>query len=306
MGHRTIFQFSSTDAYRITTDRNIYLDTGEIRRRARTLRGTRLAAASYTSSLTMIELLAKIRSSNQEFGLRRAALRAIFGAEIAIDWQMVDQKVYCSFPTLRPKVDVFEGRVAALRSLATMAAGAADRAEFSRLVRDNCQEQLEYFEKYDEAIAAQYRDSAKALQQIGKSNYDPNSPFVAALGLPTSASHAEYVKAVQKSVLNRIITRGVFAYQACEYEGTDGKADRARFRHFFMEYDGSIDPYLLAFGWRHIEHAIGRSPGRNDGLDIAHLQFLFPGAILATTDHSLAKLAEAVGIAVYGSDVCAS
>lgn len=254
----------------------------------------------------MIELLAKIRSSDQEFSLRRAALRAIFAAEIAIDWQMVDQKVYCSFPTLRPKADVIEERVAALRRLTEIAVGAADRADFSRLVRDELQEELEYFEKYDEAIALQYRDSAKSLQQIGKSNYDSHSPFVAALGLSADASHAKYVKAVQKSVLNRIITRGVFAYQACEYEGTDGKANRTRFRHFFMEYDGSIDPYLVAFGWRHIEHAIGRSPGRNDGLDVAHLQFLFPGAILATTDHSLAKLAEAVGIAIYGSDVRAS
>lgn len=301
MGHREIFRFSPEHAYRIPDDRNVYLDTGVIRRRAPTLPGTPLAGAAYTSSLALIELLAGLRSSDREFWLRRAPLRAIIEANIAIDWQMADQKVLCAFPSLRPRVDIFDERVAALRRLVQLAVSADDRTVFREAVqRGGLLEELAYFEKYDRAIDEQYRATGEALQKIGKSNYDPTSPFRAALGLPDDASHAKYVRAVQKSVLNRIMTRGVFAYQACEFAGIDGKADRVSFRRFFEEYDGSLDPYLLGFGWWHIEHAIGRTPGRNDGLDIAHLQYLFPEAILATTDRDLATLAEAVGISVYG------
>jgi hypothetical protein len=301
MGHREIFRFSTEHAYRISEDRNVYLDTGVVRRRASTLRATPLATAAYTSSLTLIELLAELRSSDRQFALRRAPLRAIFDADIQVDWQMADQKVLCAFPTLRPRVDVFEDRVAALRKLIHLAVSATDRSAFEAAVQHaSLTEALVYFEKYDQAIDEQMRATGEALQKIGKSNYDPASPFRAALGLPENASHGKFVKAVQASVLNRIMTRGVFAYEACDFAGIDGKTDRASFRHFFEEYDGSLDPYLLGFGWWHMEHAIGRTSGRNDGLDVVHLRYLFPGAILATTDRDLAKLASAVEIPVYG------
>ena len=300
MGHREIFTKSPRRRWRLPEQRTHYLDTGVLRRRSRTLRHSPLRHVAYTSALSLVELIAGARRSEKEFGTRRAAVDAVFVAGVAVDWQFPEAKVACAFPRLRDKYDIFETRCGSLQILVDAFRASRTSKEFGRRAEGlDLSEPLEFFESYDDEYAGDYTARAIEWARESKRLFDPNSFPAQLLGLPPTASHADYIRAFRASAFNGIIVRYGVARGVAENEGLTTEADHDE---LFMTYDGSIDDYLKVLSWRQFEHALGRVPGRNDAIDVAHLLYLVPGATFVTTDRALAECAMEVEIPCRGPD----
>jgi len=68
-------------------------------------------------------------------------------------------------------------------------------------------------------------------------------------------------------------------------------------------YNGSIDAFVDGFSWRVMtDHGRGRTPGRNDALDLAHMLYLSRDSVLVTGDKTMAETASAAGVKVLAPD----
>lgn len=303
MSHREVFSHSPRYRYEISGDRTFYLDTSVLRRRVSTLSGSLLASCSYTSALAIIELISRARRSERDYRPVRAVLTAIFDAGLVIDWRLPDVQIRTAFPQSRPRADIYDTRAESLRVIVGAIVATPSRGQFLEVAdRLNIPQGMTFFESYDSDYGQAYLEALKGSRSKSKSLFDPSSVLVAAVaqvfGLSDEVAHDDYIRALRRSKLNRAISRYVIAEIVREADG----APEAQQQEFFMSYDGSIDPYLHALAWSHFEVLLGRYPGRNDALDLAHLLYLVPGAGLVTADRALATLAADVGIGVLGPD----
>lgn len=139
----------------------------------------------------------------------------------------------------------------------------------------------------------------KGERSRSKQLFNSNSPFIKKLGLPPETTHDEYIRLLQGNNLNYIMSLGVMIDKICEEEALDIKDHRPR---LWDEYDGSIDAYLRGLGWWHFDQTLGRTAGRNDGADLAHLLYLVPNSHLVTSDRSFSACANNIGLSVIGPD----
>ena len=298
MAHRHVFRHSPEYSYKIPQARTCYLDTSVVRRRLKTLKNSPLADISYTSALTFVELLACSRRSDKSFRISLAAVECIFAADIAIDWRFPEVQILSAFPAFRPEADIYEERTASLLAIVQVMRASSSPNDFSkRLAKLNVSPGLEYFETYDNDFGKNFVLTANNARKKSLETFDPQSFSAKALGLPSNVSHDEYTRALRNSKLNLFIFLLAITDSICDSKGiTDKKAKRAT----HASYDGSIDPFLKGFGWWQLDHSLGRTPGRNDFLDLAHLLYLYPNAHLVTCDKELASCATAIGVSVIG------
>jgi hypothetical protein len=303
MAHRDVFLYSPKHHYTIPRDCPFYLDTSVLRRRATTLRGTLLAKQSYTSALAIVELLARARRSDRDYRPVRAALTAIFDTELMIDWRMPDAQLRGAFPQSRPHVDIYDTRAESLRVIAGAVVKTATRAQFLHVAsRLTVPQTIGFFEKYNSEVGEAYLAALNSARRQSKMLFDPQSDMATAVAqvfrLPPELTHDDYIGALRGSKINEAMSRWTIAEFAREAENASPDEQR----EYFMSYDGSIDSYLKALAWSHFDVVLGRTPGRNDVLDLLHLTYLVDGAHLVTGDRALAKLASAVGISVVGPE----
>jgi hypothetical protein len=300
MGNREVFTKSPVRRWRLPDRYTYYLDTGVLRRRSKKLIRSPLRHVAYTSAIALVELVAGVRRSEREFQKRKAAVEAVFAADLPVDWQFPEAKIACAYPRLREKYDIFETRCGSLQALVTALRTSRNVAQFSRRAEAlDVPESLEFFERYDHEYAGDYVERAKRWPSESKMAFDPNSEPVRMLGLPPTVSHAEYLRAFRSSGLSSLVMQYGAAMGVGENEGL---LEESAHDELFQTYDGSIDAYFRALSWWNIEHALGRTPNRNDALDLAHLVYLVPNATLVTTDRALAECAMNVGIPCEGPD----
>ena len=282
--------------------RRLYLDTGVIRRRASTLAGSPLAAVSHTSILAVIELLAEIFRSDNEFRCRTAALRALERAQIPIDWFMPDLKVYCAFVDLRRRYDTVDPRNSLLRDILREATTAKSRTELRRrLEKADLLRAFEYFEEYDTDLGTVDVESVRSSARTAREIYEKERPpeIFDELKLPPDTDFRNFQQAFRASGLSWDYTKVAMMTHVASRLGT---IDRHKQDELEDMYDRSLDPWLSALTLRFHEQALGVTPARNDRMDIAHLMYVTPEDTLVTTDRRFAALATAAGIPNIGPD----
>jgi len=298
MSHREVFKFSPKRCYLIPHERTCYLDTGVIRRRLKSLDNSPLANSAYTSALTIVELVGRCRVSDGDFRVSRTTISTILSARIPVDWRLPDVQSRCAFPSLRPKVDIYETRTVSLKTIVKILCTSEKINELNqRLANQRVDPGIEYFENYDTKLGTDYLAAMKDERSRSKKVFDPDSLCIKKLGLSPEITHDEYIRLLQGSELNYIMSRGAMIDKICMEEGFNVKEHRSR---LWFEYDGSIDPYLRGLGWWHFDQTLGRTAGRNDGLDLAHLLYLVPNSHLVTSDRSFSACADKIGVSVIG------
>lgn len=300
VGNRDVFTRSPLRRWRLPDQYTHYLDTGVLRRRSRTLPRSPLRHVAYTSALALVELIAGARRSEAEFRKRRAAVDAVFRAELPVDWQFPEVKLVCAYPRLRDRYDIFETRCGSLQALIGVFRSARDISDFSRRAAElDVPEPIDYFERYDIDYPGDYVTRAKLWAAESKALFDPDGEPARLLGLPPTVSHDEFMRSFRASPLHEMLVRYTVAGAIAQNAGLTGEAEH---EELFATYDHSMDAYLRALSWWNIEHTLGRSAGRNDALDVAHLVYLVQDATLVTTDRALADLAQRVGVSCLGPD----
>jgi hypothetical protein len=299
MGRREIFVGSPAARYVIPATRDIYLDTGFIRASGRRLCKCDYLSRAYTGSVTFIELLSDITTSDREFAIRRATIENLLNTDVAIDWQTPNRKIPAAFDLLRNAYDIFDDTNAYLQKLAELAVRCRSRAEFADRLGDSpLRDAHHHFVQLDKQIDGVYKGAMSAWLTKSRATFaHPSSNMLLeTLGLSADAPHDELCEAMAKSVVGRQIV--VYAYTEF-YAAEAGRSDVEFQEALYHSYDHSIDAFLDATSakmWRNAaEH---RQPARNDGTDEHHLLHLFPGATLVTTDRKFAAWVAAVGVPV--------
>lgn len=232
MGHRELFTRSKQYAWRLPENRTQYLDTGVLRRRSRELPSSPLRHVAYTSALALIELTAGARQSEDQFARRRAAIEGVFRAELPVDWQFPDAKIACAFPRLREKYDMFETRCGSLEALVALLRKCNSAEEFSRRAEAlSLPAPLHYFEEFD---ATYGRDTSadplwpRQYRQLFHAGAVPTQ----FLGLSSTASYADFMRAFQASAFNEIVIREALPKSSQSSPGTPtGATLRSSGRH---------------------------------------------------------------------------
>jgi hypothetical protein len=298
MAHREVFKYSPKYSYNISMDRTCYLDTSVIRRRIKTLRNSPLSDISYTSALTFLELITHSRKSEKEFRISKLSIESIYASDLEIDWRFPEAQVLSALKVFRPKADIFEIRTNAIQEIVRLIRLSISRSDFCDALKESdISPDIEYFENYKKHYGDGYLLAAKDARKKSQSTFKPNLPSTKILGLPPNTTHDEYTRALQGSKLNFGISLYAHTETICDQRGINDRKNR---RLVFASYDGSIDSYFRALGWWQAEQSLGRTAGKNDSIDLAHLLYLFNDAHFVTSDTALAKCAKAVGVSVIG------
>lgn len=294
--HKPIFGASPKDSYELDSERVLYLDTSIIRRLGRRLKTWEHRHRSYTSVLSIVELLNGIGKDVAEFRKRRSAIAGIFLAGIQIDWQMPELKLRCAFTRLRPKYDIFEKRTECIQEIIRCLRESKSADEFVlREANLRLMFPLRYFADYDEIMSRQTIESAaKWTPKFHESfAHESTAQWLRFVGLPPGASARELSARVDGSAFDYGTT--IFA-MTTKFAAEEGIVNEVEKEALFRSYDGSCSFYIRALAsqqWRQV--AWGDMPGRNAGVDFHHLIYLTPGVELVTVDRRMAAAASAAG-----------
>ena len=239
MIHRKIFAASPSQAYAIPSDRDLYLDTSVIRRLGRQLAKTKQIDRTYTSALTLIELLNGVLASDKEFASRRAAACSIKEARVPVDWQLPDARLRCAFESMRAKYDIYEEAVRCLRELVNTLVRHESRAAFARSERGlRLENDLDYFARMDRRISetclSAYRSRVAEIRaQFRQAGW---GEFLQYLGLAADLSLPQVASALAGSPFD--CGFGLFAI-ATRFANEEERDDSYR-DLLFTTYDGTL------------------------------------------------------------------
>lgn len=299
MKRQEIFAGSPSARYFMDSSRDLYLDTGFIRARGRSLASWPYLRRSRTGALTFIELLGEITSSEKEFRIRRSAIATIMENKIAVDWQIPNRKIPSAFTTIRRKYDIFDDTVLYLQKVATAAISAKSLQEFSqRIAGTPLQDALDHFAELDRSLGRIHQEGLASLIAATRAHYENRSKamLLKDLNLPESATYEAMCGAMVKSGLARQLL--IYAYMEL-YSEEQGITERSAQDELFNSYDGSIDAYVRGSAaqlWHNLSRK--KKAGRNDGVDEYHLLYVVPGVSLITTDRGFAEWASASTVPV--------
>lgn len=285
-----IFAHSPRSAYQIAGSRHFYLDTSAIRRLGARLESWPYINESYTSVLTLIELLNGVTRDEKEFAHRHSAISGILGGGVPIDWQMPQFRLRCAFPPLRARYDILETRTECIQKLLHCLVRCRSAEEFARTEKQLALEHgLRYFNEVDEGISQRFMEAARKWVPINRQNFtDPSMPeFLSMLGLPPTASIATMAAALGGSDFD--FGMGLFAVTR-QFASEGQQYTEEWHDELFRSYDGTIDLYFHAMShqiWR--ENGRADMPGRNAGLDLEHLLYVTEGSTIVTTDAGMAR-----------------
>lgn len=299
--HRTIFEASPSSAYTIPSWRHLYLDTSIVRRLGTKLWDCPRAAESYTSVLTLIELMNGLCENEKQFRIRKSAIAGLMASEVAIDWQMPDVRLRCAFSELRPKYDIYEKRTECIQKLLTCLATCERPDEFrSKQAALGLEYGWEHFARMDEEISRGHINAAKKWVPYNREQFHhPATPeFLAMFGLPPDAPIHQAAQVLGGSDFDFGLGLYALTKKFMAEEGLHGFEVHDR---LFRSYDGSVDLYIRAEShqiWR--ENGRNDMPGRNTGLDLTHLLYVAAGSYVVTTDDGMASATLQAGGAVIG------
>lgn len=291
--HRQIFSMTPAERYSISAGRHLYLDTSVIRRLGTKLWSVPRIAETYTSVLTLIELLSDIMRNEKEFHTRRSAIAGIMAGRVEIDWQMPDVRVKCAFDLLRPKYDIYESAVQGIQELLDCLSGADTLEDFRRREKEVGREfGVSYFQQIDCDISTSSLASFRKWAGYNRAQWQSGSPaaLLKELGLPEDLSLREAATVLGGSTFD--VGLGVYAITKRFTEAEGG--DHEYHDRLFRSYDHSLDLYMRAESrqlWREVGFA--DSPGRNTAVDLTHLRYVADNSFVVTADDGMA--AQVVG-----------
>lgn len=297
--HRVIFSLSSKHAYSIAPARHLYLDTSAVRRLGTRLWASGRVRETYTSVLTLIELLSDITKNEREFRARRSAIAGIMGGDVDIDWQMPDLRLRSAFALLRAKYDLYESRVQCVQRLLTCLATTETLSDFLRQESKlGLEHDLSYFSSFDRRISETHIEAARKWVPFNREQFrQPEiGDFLSFIGLPREASVSEAGSALGGSSFD--FGLGLYALTK-KFSEEEGHTDYEYHDALFKSYDQSIDLYIRAMSfqqWREIGRA--DMPGRNTAADLTHLEYVVDGSYVVTADDGMATQIMQAGGAV--------
>jgi hypothetical protein len=252
---------------------------------------------TYTSVVTIIELLNGIGKNPEEYRKRRSAIVGLFRAGTEIDWQLPEIRLRCAFEVLRSKYDIFEKRTECLRSILSCLGRSRSVDEFLlsetslRLMYP-----LPYFAEFDERMSGDHIDAFKRWTPLNRGElfqHESTLQLLAIFDLPADAT----VKQLSERVAGSEFDFGLTIFAMSEkFSAEEDLATEEMQASIFNSYDGSIDIYIRALAlqqWREV--GLAHAPSRNTGVDLYHLLYLVSGTELVTADVAMARAAVAAG-----------
>ena len=275
-----------------------YLDTSTIRSLSSAL--SRLGTGHRTSAFAVVELLSEILDSDKEFRCRSAAIRALLGSPISIEWNMPEVKIAQGFEYFRTHRRFEERRVPDLKLILEEVEGSRSREDLTkRLAKRPLTFGYEFFRAYDNRLSSGFIEATVSGHTQIRDGYECS---VEKGQIPRDVLLPDFLKHLRQSqpYLNDAFTRYALVEVLSSLPGADvSDLDKAE---VFDSYNGSLDVYVRAFSHSSNERASSVSrPGRNDAADLAHLLYLDVGSLFATGDIPLANLARTAGACVVTS-----
>lgn len=275
--------------------RSWYLDTNALRIMGKKLKSSYFVQYSYTSALSLIELISEIDNSETDFQVRKSALTNLLSSDVLIDWEMFDIKQRAAFTALE-KNSTKDRRVDCLKTLISIL---IKSESFDSFISQSSSLNLEFnyldFKHFDKNIGIGWREAAASgFREFKQAYLSPStSQLCELLGLPGSAKRGKVVQELKKSFLNYQLTLYAMAEKFSEEIGITNIKEQ---QTIFDSYNHTIDSYVKAFSFLSLDSMSGNAPERNDGLDILHFLYMRPTSLLVSNDSKLTTLARHLGI----------
>jgi len=283
----------------------LYLDTSAVR-----AVGKRLAQLHRpdlcTSALTIVELVAAATSSEAELKRIRPGLEVLLtGSPVSIDWRMPEAFQATSFAWMKENCQMQERRLESLTKLGSLVVSSSSLTEFGeRETAAKLQFPVDYWREFDFLFGKAYVESSRVTGLQLREAFERAKRGEGNIGLLGTAiqdmTYPAFCRwfAKEHSLVNRSATVHALAHRlAADMTSADPPDNLVAAIH--DSYDGSIDVFVDAFSWRAmVDHGEGRTPGRNDALDLAHFLAIETNAVLSTGDRIMSETALASGLKV--------
>lgn len=270
-----------------------YLDTSSVR--ALSGKSGRLIVGQlFTSILTIFELLDECCKSEIEYGMRKASLKKIINAKIAIALEMPFVKVAKSFTEIAANYNIRNKEAETIMRLAHRMLITSSMEEFKPQI-DNDMEWNRIRNAYDDVVR---RSINRALTTglilrekfVSLSNDDLTSLRINSILSPNNRF---------REFIYGDINRALSIYTlVLMYSEELGRANDVEFqRKIYDSYNGSAEPYIGALSISLLERMEkGEEPAINDTFDLDHFAYLAPNTVLITNDKRMRALATKVGV----------
>jgi hypothetical protein len=284
----------------------LYLDTSSIRALGGALASVRQVDLT-TSALTIVELVTGAAANEDRFRRIQPGLKTVMtGSLVSIDWRLADDPLATSFKWMTDNCSLKENRLESLKSVADLMISSKSLDDFHQ--REAAAElpfPLEFWKEFDVLFGQAYIEISRTTGLEVKAAFDlakSGEGNVGHIGTATkNMTYPEFCRwfAREHALLNRAATVRALAQRLAAMVKSGDDPSEKLVAAIYGSYDGSIDVFVSAFSWRVMtDHGDGRTPARNDALDLAHLLYLKAGVPLSTGDKTMGETAHAAGVRV--------
>lgn len=271
----------------------IYLDTSAVR--ALSGKCDRLIGGQiFTSVLTIFELLDGCCASEGEYKKRKAALKTIFTAKLALSLEMPLVAVAKSFTEIAANYTIRNTEVETMKRLAYRMFITPSAKEFKPQI-DNDSEWNRICGAYNEVVRRSISRAIFTGRVLREKFADISSDDMSSLRINSELPQDQRFQAFIHGDINRALSIYVLSLT---YSENLGRGNDVEFqRKIYDSYDGSSEPYILALSISLLGRMErGELPAKNDAFDLEHFAYLTPSTVLITNDKGMRALATKAGV----------
>jgi hypothetical protein len=271
----------------------MYLDTSAVR--ALSGKCDRLISKKiFTSVLTIFELLDGCCASESEYKKRKAALKTIFTAKLAIALEMPDVAVAKSFTEIAANYTIRNPHAETMRRLVYCMLITPTAKEFKPQIY-NDPEWNRICSAYDDVVRSSITSASSVGPDLRKGFAIKSCDELSYLRINPELTTDQRFQAFIHGDINRGLSIYVLSQTYSEKLGRGSDVEFCR--KIFYSYNGSAEPYIRALSISLLERMErGETPARNDAFDLDHFAYLKPGTVLITNDKRMRTLANKVGV----------
>ncbi|MBY0383671.1 hypothetical protein K2X05_00805 [bacterium] len=309
MSQLILFQWLKKWAGNFKKENMYYLDTSALRVLSKDLPELK-AHPVYISVLGLIEIISRVRHSEQDFTRCKSTLSSILKSGIKVDHRMPDQVLLSGFDLINKKYDFKEFRVDCLNKIIALTQECTSLEDFikkEKILSEAIKHPLEYFEIYDKSFGENFSQSFDSETKIIREAFD------------RVKSGLEIDTIVPKEVLNgsfpdfcvwfldtqELINESatVFALAQRAVSDLTGFGHSAESQdEIYESYNGKTSAFVAAYSRLTMYvHKNGGRPGRNDPLDMAHFLYIGEGSILISNDKKMLQISNEIKCPAYDS-----
>lgn len=275
-----------------------YLDTSAVRQFGGKLAELAQKYKFETSMLTIVELLSK-SDEKASYPRCKSQIESLLKSKIPISEDMPDKLILTGFD-YASMFDFQESRTPCLKKIINFLINSEDVESFIKLDSESgSSHPLEYWKIFDNTFSKQFDSTFKDDTKMLKMAFQKSKEQGGSKEIPLEVLEKGFQYFCEWFMDNRADINFAATVNGLAVRAANDLPGEHSVEVIYTSYNGKNSAYVDATSrYAMLIHKNGGSPGRNDGLDLAHFLYIKEGYALITNDTKMLQLSEKIGCPV--------